>query len=77
LTLLNSGPGGRRFKSSLPDHSFQVHQQHFWIFVYSAVVDFVDGQSYEVNARAILQCLRRVETWHVPRSSSITTGEST
>jgi hypothetical protein len=39
-----SGPGGRRFKSSLPDQYFQVDKQHFWFFVYIAVVDFVDGE---------------------------------
>jgi hypothetical protein len=44
-----SGPGGRRFKSSLPDQSFQAHKQHFWFFVYSGVVDFVDGQSHRVQ----------------------------
>src|SRR5579872_7238425 len=32
-----SGPGGRRFKSSLPDHYFQAYRSHFWFFVYSAV----------------------------------------
>ena len=36
-----SGPGGRRFKSSLPDHSFQSHKFNFWIPVYTAVDDFV------------------------------------
>src|SRR5580692_4469730 len=25
-----SGPGGRRFKSSLPDHYFQGLKPHFW-----------------------------------------------
>ena len=44
-----SGPGGRRFKSSLPDQSFQAHKQRFWFFVYTAVVDFVDGQSHRVQ----------------------------
>jgi hypothetical protein len=44
-----SGPGGRRFKSSLPDQLFQVHKQDFWFFVYIAVVDFVDGQSHRVR----------------------------
>src|SRR5581483_2222520 len=37
-----SGPGGRRFKSSLPDQSFQTHERHFWFFVYRDVGDFVD-----------------------------------
>src|SRR5713101_8135684 len=39
-----SGPGGRRFKSSLPDQFFQALEAPFWISVYSAVVDFVDGE---------------------------------
>ena len=38
-----SGPGGRRFKSSLPDQSFQTLKLHFWFSVYIAVDDFVDG----------------------------------
>src|SRR5208337_1658769 len=29
-----SGPGGRRFKSSLPDQSFQYDIRTFWFFVY-------------------------------------------
>ena len=36
-----SGPGGRRFKSSLPDQYFQADKPHFWFSVYSAVDDFV------------------------------------
>ena len=38
-----SGPGGRRFKSSLPDQSFQTLKLHFWFSVYIYGVDFVDG----------------------------------
>ena len=44
-----SGPGGRRFKSSLPDQSFQVHKQRFWFFVYSGVGNFVDGEILRVQ----------------------------
>ena len=44
-----SGPGGRRFKSSLPDHCFQALKTHFWFSGYSAVVDFVDGESHRVQ----------------------------
>ena len=38
-----SGPGGRRFKSSLPDQSFQALELHFWFSVYIDGVDFVGG----------------------------------
>jgi hypothetical protein len=38
-----SGPGGRRFKSSLPDQSFQILKLHFWVSIYIDGVDFVDG----------------------------------
>src|SRR5246500_1187684 len=38
-----SGPGGRRFKSSLPDHYFQAHKLHFWFSVYIDGVEIVDG----------------------------------
>jgi hypothetical protein len=34
---------GRRFKSSLPDHSFQALKLRFWFFVYSDGVETVDG----------------------------------
>ena len=40
-----SGPGGRRFKSSRPDHSFQEVISNSWFFVYSTVDDFVDKRS--------------------------------
>jgi hypothetical protein len=38
-----SGPGGRRFKSSLPDHYFQTLKLHFWFSVYIDGVEIVDG----------------------------------
>jgi hypothetical protein len=38
-----SGPGGRRFKSSLPDQSFQTLELHFWFSVYIDGVEIVDG----------------------------------
>src|SRR5207248_11310468 len=37
-----SGPGGRRFKSSRPDHSFQEVTSDSWLFSYIAVDNFVD-----------------------------------
>ena len=40
-----SGPGGRRFKSSLPDHFFQSLKLQFWICVYTDVDDFVTVKS--------------------------------
>ena len=36
-----SGPGGRRFKSSLPDHYFQADTNLFRSSVYTDVDDFV------------------------------------
>jgi hypothetical protein len=44
-----SGPGGRRFKSSLPDQYFQADKQHSWIFVYTAVGNFEAEESSEFN----------------------------
>ena len=41
-----SGPGGRRFKSSLPDQHFQALKLHFWFSVYIDGVDFVDGACF-------------------------------
>ena len=38
-----SGPGGRRFKSSLPDQSFQILQLHFWFSVDIESDEIVDG----------------------------------
>ena len=38
-----SGPGGRRFKSSLPDQYFQALKLHFWFSVYTDGVENVDG----------------------------------
>ena len=43
---LCSGPGGRRFKSSLPDQSFQALKSYFWFFRHTAVDDFVDGSVF-------------------------------
>jgi hypothetical protein len=37
----DQGVGGS--KSSLPDHYFQALKLHFWFFVHSDGVDFVDG----------------------------------
>ena len=44
LILLCSGPGGRRFKSSLPDQPFQADKQHFWIFI-TAAVDKIEADT--------------------------------
>ena len=41
-----SGPGGRRFKSSLPDQSFQALKLHFWFSVYIDGVEIVDGRVF-------------------------------
>ncbi len=41
-----SGPGGRRFKSSLPDQSFQSLGCNFWILVYIGVDDFVTVRAF-------------------------------
>jgi hypothetical protein len=41
-----SGPGGRRFKSSLPDQYFQALKQHFWFSVYIDGVEIVDGHVF-------------------------------
>ena len=41
-----SGPGGRRFKSSLPDQFFQALKLYFWFSVYIDGVDFVDGHIF-------------------------------
>jgi hypothetical protein len=43
-----SGPGGRRFKSSLPDQSFQQFIFHFCFFHHIAVDDCVDGSDFAV-----------------------------
>ena len=60
---LNSGPGGRRFKSSLPDQFFQALKAHFWISVYSAVVNFGElstpgGDAYTIYPGRNAGCLR-------------------
>jgi hypothetical protein len=41
-----SGPGGRRFKSSLPDQSFQALKLNFWFSVYIDGVEIVDGRVF-------------------------------
>ena len=41
-----SGPGGRRFKSSLPDQYSQTLEVYFWFSVYIDGVDFVDGRVF-------------------------------
>ncbi len=41
-----SGPGGRRFKSSLPDHIFKDLKLYFWLPVYVDDVDFVGGSVF-------------------------------
>jgi hypothetical protein len=41
-----SGPGGRRFKSSLPDQFFQARKLHFWFSVYSDGVEIVDDACF-------------------------------
>jgi hypothetical protein len=41
-----SGPGGRRFKSSLPDQFFQTLKQRFWFSVYIDGVEIVDGRVF-------------------------------
>jgi hypothetical protein len=38
-----SGPGGRRFKSSLPDQFFQILKLRFWFSVCIDGVEIVDG----------------------------------
>jgi hypothetical protein len=43
------GPGGRRFKSSLPDQYFQADKHHFWFFGYSGVGNFEAEESLEFN----------------------------
>src|SRR5216684_1790383 len=39
-----SGPGGRRFKSSLPDQSFQTLEPHFGFLVCSDGIEIANGQ---------------------------------
>jgi hypothetical protein len=49
-----SGPGGRRFKSSLPDQYFQILKLHFWFSVDSDGVEIVDGRVFpEVQLRIL------------------------
>ena len=44
-----SGPGGRRFKSSLPDHSFQSLTVNFWSAALSGVDEFEAAKASEIN----------------------------
>src|SRR6266571_7428240 len=48
-----SGPGGRRFKSSLPDQFFQSLTRDFWSSVYSGVGNFEAAKASEINTIAI------------------------
>src|SRR5882724_4966404 len=63
-----SGPGGRRFKSSLPDHSFQSLTIDFWSAVYSGVDDFVAVESSGINKRLFLADTRIEELLCAPGS---------
>jgi hypothetical protein len=57
--------GGRRFKSSLPDHYFRILKLHFWVSVYIDGVDFVDGacaDDFLPVLRERLQCCIYVRT---------------
>jgi len=66
-----SGPGGRRFKSSRPDHSFQRVISDSWFFVYSGVDDFVDGMAANLGVSGF--SLRRYQDMdtrsHYPSTS--------
>src|SRR5260370_4034583 len=44
-----SGPGGRRFKSSRPDHSFQGVISDSWSFIYTTVDKIVDGHILRIQ----------------------------
>ena len=44
-----SGPGGRRFKSSLPDHYFQTLKRHLWFSVYIDGVEIVDDAASMIS----------------------------
>src|SRR6478609_175613 len=44
-----SGPGGRRFKSSLPDQYFQSLTINFWSAALSGVVDFEAVRAPKIN----------------------------
>src|SRR5260370_21052677 len=45
----SSGPGGRRFKSSRPDHSFQGVISDSWSFIYTTVDKIVDGHILRIQ----------------------------
>jgi hypothetical protein len=67
-----SGPGGRRFKSSLPDHLLQSDVRPFWFFGYNSVDDFVTAKYSSV--------LKVVSRSHLPynlRSSRLLMENST
>jgi hypothetical protein len=56
-----SGPGGRRFKSSLPDQSFQRLTVNFWSAAYSGVGDFEAARTSEINKfKKIVEILKLV-----------------
>jgi hypothetical protein len=44
-----SGPGGRRFKSSLPDHSFQSLTIDFWFAALIAVGEIEAAKASKIN----------------------------
>src|ERR1051325_8235278 len=44
-----SGPGGRRFKSSLPDHLFQQLTINFWFVALTAVGEFEAEKASKIN----------------------------
>ena len=50
-----SGPGGRRFKSSLPDQFLQSLTRDFWFSVYSGVDDFEAVRASEINKLILCQ----------------------
>jgi hypothetical protein len=50
--------GGRRFKSSLPEHSFQSDAHRFWSSFYSGVDDFVTAKSSQIDKQRFLARFR-------------------
>ena len=50
-----SGPGGRRFKSSLPDQFFQSDTNDFWSGAHSSVGDFVAARASEISKPPLSQ----------------------
>ena len=53
---MRSGPGGRRFKSSLPDHSFQSLTINFWLTAYAAEGDFEAAKASKINKHNFPLC---------------------